>query len=461
MNAPPAAQAPVRGTTRELLDIALPMVVSQGSWAVMVFCDRFFLSYLGPEHMAAAMAGGVASFFTVALFIGTLSYANAMAAQYYGTGQLHKCPRVVTQGWLVAFAAMPVILAAAVGVYSLFGAAGHAADQLRLERVYYKILIAGSLFQLLKTVIGSYFAGVGQTRVVMICDVLGVILNIGLSYVLIFGKLGLPALGIAGAAWGTVIASGVSLCLFLLFYFHPVHRERFQVRAAFRFEPGILRRYLRLGFPSGFETFMNITTFNLFILMFQSYGVAAGAAASIVFSWDMMSFVPMIGLHIGVISLIGRYVGAGDLSRANAVIVAGFRIAFAYAGLLGIVFILFRVELMTLFARSGADFAEIVELGSFMMVGLACYVLADATLLVAGGALRGAGDTRWLMTVSIALHWLMVIAQYVIIEVYDAGPRLSWVAFVIMIIALALSFLGRLLSGVWRHPERLARVMRE
>jgi MATE family multidrug resistance protein len=169
----------------------------------------------------------------------------------------------------------------------------------------------------------------------------------------------------------------------------------------------------------------------------------------------------MIGLHIGVISLIGRYVGAGDLSRANAVIAAGFRIAFAYAGLLGIIFILFRVELIAVFARSGADFTEIIELGSFMMVGLACYVLADATVLVAGGALRGAGDTRWLMTVSIALHWLMVIAQYVIIEVYDAGPRLSWVAFVIMLISLALAFLGRLLGGVWRHPERLARLMLE
>ena len=195
--------------------------------------------------------------------------------------------------------------------------------------------------------------------------------------------------------------------------------------------------------------------------MFQSYGVAAGAAASIVFSWDMMSFVPMIGLHIGVISLIGRYVGAGDLSQASAVIGAGFRIAFTYAGILGVLFIVFRVDLILLFARSEADFTQIVELGSFMMVGLACYVLADATVLVAGGALRGAGDTRWLMTASILLHWLMVIAQYFIIVVYDAGPRLSWVAFVLMLISLALVFLWRLLSGVWRQPERLARVMQE
>ena len=461
MNAPMPAQTPTRGTTRELLNIALPMVVSHGSWAVMVFCDRLFLSYLGPEYMAAAMAGGVAAFFTAALFTGTLAYANALAAQYYGAGNLRKCPQVVTQGWLVSLAVIPLIGVGAVGVYTLFGQAGHAENQLALERLYYQILMVGIPFLLFKTVIGSYFAGIGRTRVVMIADVLGVICNIGLSYALIFGKFGLPALGIGGAAWGTVISSGIALGIFLLFYFNPVHRDRFDVMASFRCEPGILRRYLRLGFPSGFETFMNIATFNLFLMMFQSYGVAAGAAAAIVFNWDMMSFVPMIGLHIAVISLIGRYVGAGDLSQVNAVIAAGFRIAFTYAGLLGVLFILFRSELIAVFARSDADFSEIIELGSFMMVGLSCYVLADATVLVAGGALRGAGDTRWLMTVSITLHWLMVIAQYFIIVVYDAGPRLAWVVFVILLISLAACFLGRLMSGVWRQPERLAAVMRE
>jgi MATE family multidrug resistance protein len=461
MNAPLTAKASSRGTTRELLDIALPMVVSQGSFAVMVFCDRFFLSFLGAEYMAAAMAGGVASFFTHSLFTGTLSYGNAMAAQYYGRGDLYKCPRVVTQGAIMAIAVLPIILVAAVGVYAAFGMVGHPESQVALERTYYQILIIGALFFCLKTVIGCYFAGVGRTRVVMIADVLGVIINIGLSYCLIFGKLGLPAMGIAGAAWGTVIAAGISLGIFLLFYFNKVHRERFRVLESFRFEPGILRRYIRLGFPSGFETFMNIATFYLFLMMFQSYGVAAGAAASIVFNWDMMSFVPMIGLHIGVISLIGRYVGAGDMTQANAVIAAGFRLAFAYAGVLGLAFIAFRVELLMVFAQAGEDFSEIIELGSFMMVGLACYVLADATVLIAGGALRGAGDTRWLMTTSITLHWLMVVAQYFIIIVYDAGPRLSWVAFVIMLIMLAACFLGRLLGGVWRQPERLERVMQE
>jgi len=452
---------PARGTTRELFELALPMVVSQGSFALMVFCDRFFLSFLGPEHMSAALGGGVASFFSYCLFTGVLGYANALTAQYYGAGEFHKCPRVVTQGLLMTVASLPVIGVIVYGVYHLFAAMDHDPEQVELERVYYLILMLGSFFYLAKVCIGSYFAGIGRTRVVMIADVLGVMLNIPLSYALIFGKLGLPEMGIAGAAWGTVIASVFSLGLFALFYFNATHRALFKVLDSFHYDAGIMRRYVRLGFPAGFELFMNVATFNLFILLFQSYGIAEGAAASIVFNWDMISFVPMIGLHIGVISLIGRYVGARDMTRADGVIAAGFKMALSYAGILGVVFIVFRIELLNVFAGSGADFTEILDIGSFMMVGLSCYVLADATILITSGALRGAGDTRWLMITSIILHWAMLVAQYFIIVVYDYGPRVSWVIFVAMILLLALVYLWRLLGGVWREPERLERVMQE
>ena len=96
-----------------------------------------------------------------------------------------------------------------------------------------------------------------------------------------------------------------------------------------------------------------------------------------------------------------------------------------------------------------------------MMVGLASYMVADAVILISGGALRGAGDTRWLMITSISVHMLMLVAQYFIIMVYDYGPIASWWAFVAMLISLAIIYLWRLLSGVWRAPERLARVMVE
>ena len=246
-----------------------------------------------------------------------------------------------------------------------------------------------------------------------------------------------------------------------MFYLSRAHREQFEVTRSFRYDAGIMRRYLRLGIPAGLESFMNMATFNLFLLLFQGYGVTQGAAMAIVFNWDMLSFVPMIGLNIAVMSLIGRFVGMRDMGRTNQVISSGFILALGYAGLLVVLFLLFRDTLVNVFRTPDEDFDTIAKLASSMMVGLCTYMLADATIMVAGGTLRGAGDTRWVMITSISLHWLMLVAQYYVIVVRKLEPMVSWWVFVAMILCLALAYLWRLLGGRWRQPERLARVMRE
>jgi len=333
--------------------------------------------------------------------------------------------------------------------------------QVGLERTYYLILMSGVLVTLAKTCISSYFAGIGRTHVVMICDLFGLIINVPLCYVMVFGKLGFPALGIVGAGVSTVVASVLALLLFVAFYFRREHRETFNVLCSFSLDVKILRRFWRLGFPSGLELFLNVAAFNLFLLMFQSYGVAEGAAAAIVFNWDILSFIPMIGLNVGVISLIGRFVGARDMARANEVMTAAFAVALAYSAVLAIVYITFRYPLVEVFAPPRGDFTAIRELSAFMMIGLSSYVMADAVILVSGGVLRGAGDTRWLMVASVSLHWAMLVAQFFIIRVFEFSPRVSWIAFVALVLAIALVYALRLRGGYWRDPKVLERVMAE
>ena len=96
-----------------------------------------------------------------------------------------------------------------------------------------------------------------------------------------------------------------------------------------------------------------------------------------------------------------------------------------------------------------------------MMVGLSCYTMADATIQVCGGVLRGAGDTRWVMYTSTALHWIMLVIQYLVIRVWDFGPRASWIVFCVLIVAIAAAFLLRLVGGRWRDAEALRQVMAE
>ena len=437
------------------------MIVSQGSFAVMIFTDRYFMSQIDPAHMAASMGGGVAAFFSFCFFIGLLSYANALAAQYLGAGEIEKCPKVVTQGMIMTVMSVPFLTLITFLVAGIFEGMGHEPSQVELERTYYLILMSGVLVTLAKVCISSYFAGIGRTHVVMICDVFGLIINIPLCYAMVFGKLGFAAMGIAGAAISTVVATVLAFALFVAFYFRKEHREKYAVLQSFSVDVKILRRFWRLGFPSGLELFLNVAAFNLFLLMFQSYGIAAGAAAAVVFNWDILAFIPMIGLNVGVISMIGRFVGARDMARVDEVMTAAFFVALAYAAMLAIIYSLFRYPLVEVFAPPSGDFTAIRELSAFMMIGLSSYVMADAVILVSGGILRGAGDTRWLMVASVSLHWAMLVAQFFIIRVLELSPKVSWLAFVALIFTIAVVYALRLKSGRWRDPEALERVMAE
>ncbi len=448
-------------TLFELVKIAVPMVVSQGAFAVMIFTDRYFMSQIDPVHMAAALGGGVATFFSFCFFSGLFSYTNAMAAQYLGAREEAKCSKVVTQGMIMTLMSIPLLIIITFSVAGIFEGMGHDPIQVELERSYYLILMLGTPVFLAKICIASYFAGIGRTYIVMICDVCGLVLNVPLCYAMVFGKFGLPEMGIVGAGFSTIIAELFSFSLFIIFYLQKEHREKFKILQSFHLDMGILRRFLRLGFPSGLELFLNVAAFNLFLLMFQAYGVVEGASAAIVFNWDILSFVPMIGLNIGVISLIGRFVGAQDMERANEVIAAGFLMGIAYSAVLAILYITFRFQLVEIFAPPDGDFSEIRSLAAFMMVGLSSYAMADAICLVSGGVLRGAGDTRWLMIVSVSLHWAMLVAQYFIILVFKLDPRISWLAFVVLMLCIAVVYMWRLVSGKWRDLERLKLVMAE
>jgi MATE family multidrug resistance protein len=233
----------------------------------------------------------------------------------------------------------------------------------------------------------------------------------------------------------------------------------FEVSKSWVIDRVLLSRYFRYGFPSGLEAFMNVVTFNVFLLMFQTYGLNEGAAMAIVFNWDLLSFISMVGLHIAVMSLSGRYVGAGEVDNLNKLIVSAFGIALGVTLTVAVIFWSQAEFLVDIFDTGEPGFAEIRALAIAMMLGLACYVMADGLNLAASGVLRGAGDTRWLMFVSVGIHWLMLGIQIAVIKVYKLDPMVSWWVFVTMLVCLAVAYIARLKFGPWRDPERLARLV--
>lgn len=443
---------PAPGGIREMLLIALPMVVSSACETVMTFTDRLMLARLGPEQMSAAMAGGLTSFMLTTFFLGLTGYSTALVAQYLGSGQKHRCSVALTQSLIISVIAYPLILSMRPLAHWLFAVTHIPPEQLAPQKRFFDVLLWGTIISLARSCLSGFFSGIGRTRIVMVSAMTAMVVNVVGNYGLIYGNFGLPALGITGSALGTIFGGFCGLLVLLVGYLAPRNRTEFRVMQSLRLDGVVMRKLLRFGYPAGIEFFLNMLAFDMLILLFHARGLEAAAAVTVVFNWDMVSFVPLVGVNIGVMSLVGRYMGAGSPDTAHRAAMSGLRLAWSYGCCTLIAFSVFPEPLVQIFRPPGDSgiFAGAEPMAVYMLRLASMYVLADATNLVFSGALRGAGDTFWAMTISVGLHWALVGVLVFMLEVVDANVQTAWLALVIMILVFTVLFYLRYRSGKWR-----------
>jgi MATE family multidrug resistance protein len=439
---------------RLLLSFAVPMILSQASETVMLFVDRLFLAQLGKVHIAASMSGGLSAFVFSSLFAGIVGYTNALTAQYYGADREERCVHVITQGIYLSLFFAPLLIALIPLVGFTFRLAGHTPEQIVLEHTYFSILMSAGLFILLRQALVGFFLGIGLTKVVMVANLVGMAVNVPLNYVLIFGKLGLPALGIRGAAYGTI--GGSLLIVTILFVAYTRHRFYNSVsrRETWRLRKELLLRLLRYGGPAGTELFLNVFAFNVFVQLFHSMGPDVAAAVTITFNYDMLAFIPMVGLGVAVTAMVGQQMGARNPDGAHRATMLALRVGYTYAFVMMLLFVFGAGALVRAFAGGLAPGEErLLELSKAMLRLAAIYTLADITQLVFAGALRGAGDTRWVMYISVVLHWIMAVAAVLLIRVFALPPLSIWLFFIGFVILLGVSIFARYGSGKWKSLQ--------
>ncbi|MFC1820310.1 MATE family efflux transporter [Thermodesulfobacteriota bacterium] len=440
------------GGIKALLSIAMPIMISYGTETFMMFTDRLFLSRLGREYLSAGMSGSLTTFLCMSLFLGITGYVNALVAQHYGAGKMAHCSKALTQGLIISVLSYPVMIFMATQAKWFFIKSGHAPDVVELEYTYMSILIYGSLLSCFRTVFSSFFSGIGRTRIVMISNFLSMALNIPCNYILIFGKFGFPALGIGGAAYGTIIGLIGGFLLLVFAYFRESNRREFRIDQSFIIHKGLLWKLLRYGFPSALELTLNISAFTIFLLLFHSYGKTVAAAVTITFSWDLVSFIPILGLGVGATALVGQQLGARNIPEAKRACFSGLIIAFSWAIIMATAFLSATEHLVQIFITSDlAGFTEVSPLAVILLRMASLYLIFDGCLVIIGGALRGAGDTVWIMWVSVILHWIMLVGQYYLIKIRHISPIGSWLFFVGFIIALSVTFILRYRSGRWQR----------
>ena len=447
------------GDVKDVLVVALPMLLSMSFDTLMTFIDRLFLSKLGPAEMNAALGAGAVQLALTMFFTGMISYTTAMVAQRLGGKRRWDCARAFMQALYVSLMCVPLLYLTIPLGHLAFGMEHLPADQLQYQKTYFNILMFGGVINLVRNVAPCFFSGIGETKIVMKAAFVGMLVNVACNFVLIYGMGPIPALGVAGAAYGTLIGNVVStVILFAKFFGKSCHR-RFRTRYAFAFSWPLTRELLKKGIPSGVEMFLNMSAFQLLILMFHALGPESATASSVMFNWDMVAYVPLMGLEVASTSLVGRYVGAKDGAAASRSTYSGLKLGWGYSLLMGIFFIflpgiltdIFKPDVAEASAEAIAIFESARPMSIFMLRIATFYIFVEVLLVIYAGALRGAGDTLWVMFACAIMNWCVAGSLYLVAYVFGLPAHLAWIAVVAVYSTAPVLFWLRWKNGKWRR----------
>lgn len=448
------------GGYREFFSIAYPLVISNLSITLMHFVDRLFLSWSSTEEIAASMPAGILFFTLIAFFLGISEYTTVFVAQFYGAKRYRDVARVSWQGIYFSLVAGVFCLALMPVGTALLRFAGHPPEITRLEVAYFQILWCGAPFMLLSRALSGFFAGRGKTSVVMSVNVFINCLNGVLDYALIFGVWGFPQWGIEGAAIATVSAQGLGALIFTALFLLPRHNCEYGIYANYQIQPLLMKRLIHFGVPSGLNFFIDISGFTVFVFLIGTLGVVELASSNIVIGINMLTFIPMEAVGVATATLVGQYIGRNDRAAAEKSVYTALKSAQVYMAIFAIIYVLFPETLMRFFEsdpnRSDVAFQQVVEYGKTILLFVAFYQIADASILVFTGALRGAGDTAFIMRASGFFSWgVFVPGTWIAVQYTEVGVIGVWLWASLYIATLGLVYYLRFRSGQWKKIEML------
>jgi MATE family multidrug resistance protein len=440
------------GSLRELLRVALPLIVSYTTSALMYVVDRIFLSWDSLESLAAALPAGVLHYNLAALGIGTVAYANAFVGQYEGALQHRRVGPILWQAtYLSAAGSLMMLLFVPIAPW-MFAWFGHHADVLPLEVSYFRIMCCGTFPLLLGTALSCFYSGRGQTTVIMVVNIIATLINVVLDYALIFGKLGFPRMGIDGAALATVIAFAVVPLSYIAWMLLRERSGRFHLWSGRRFDLALTHRLLRFGLPSGLQHFLDVACFTMFIQFVGRLGTEQLSATSLVFNLNSAVFMPMLGLATAVTALVGRRIGEGRPELAVPTTWLAAAVGLSYVFAFCFIYVLAPQAILSPYGL--ADKPELRELVVFLLKLVAVYSAFDALAVIFSSAVRGAGDTRFSMLFSFGLGLvLMVIPSYIASFYGEAGFFYSWYAATTFTVVLGIGFVLRFQQGRWKTMQ--------
>ena len=456
---------------RQLLLLAWPIVLARSAQAAIGFADAAMIAHLGEDALAATTTGALNAFGLMILPMGIVFIVQSFAAQLAGQRDLDGARRFAWYGLMLA-GVTQVLSVLAIPLVGL------AIQQLNytpavqvLLTSYVSIRLLGAGAAVATEALANWYGGLGDTRLSLLANVTAMLANIALNWVLIYGHLGMPALGVEGAAIASVIATWLGLLVVAVVFARgympatlpdsaPGEAAPVPLRPVVSRGPGRLRwpeftRMLRFGLPNGLNWFLEFSAFLVFInLIFADLGTLAVAALMVVFQVNSISFMPAFGLSSAGAILVGQAIGAGEHDRVPAIVKRTLLVAAAWQGLVGVVYLLVPVSIMGIFASDDLGASELARLGAVMLAISAAWQLFDAAVMAISEALRAAGDTTWVLLARVGLAWALWLPLSLwVIHGLDGGPPGATACMVAYFAALALAVAWRFHGGAWRRID--------
>lgn len=441
------------GGYKEVLKIAGPLILSMGSWSLMHFIDRIFLTWYSSEALAAALPASLLSFAFGSFFIGTAGYVNTFVAQYYGAKQYDRVGAAVWQGIYFSLVAGLLMLGLLPFSEWIFDVTGHPQELREMEVVYFRILTGWIWAVFIMTAISTFFSGRGDTWTVFWVNVIAVSINVVLDYAWIFGYWGFPRAGIEGAAYATVVGQVFGAVAFFILMLRKPFREKYQTLKGWRFNGVLFTRLWKFGAPNGLQFMVEIMGFSIFVLLVGRLGTVELAATNLAFNINTLAFVPMLGVGIAVSTLVGQYLGDDNPGPAERSTYSALYLSLLYMMVMGACY-WFLPDLFMRPFESGADadaFEPVRDLAIVLLRFVAIYCVMDAAYIVFSAAIKGAGDTKFVMWVTgVASLVVMIIPTYLAVVTLDLGIYIAWICVTAYIALLSVIFLFRFRGGKWK-----------
>ncbi|MET0386711.1 MAG: MATE family efflux transporter [Polyangiales bacterium] len=411
------------GAVREVAALAYPVVLQTLAETVMHVIDTAMVGKLGTTSLGAVGFSGTWIWTLLVPFAGIASGVQTFVSRHDGAKQHDQTGAWVWHAlWVTIPAAIVWSALVALFLPLLFGAIV-SDTELRGQAVSYGIArMPGGPAVVIEFALCAFFRGIGDTRTPLKAGLIGVGVNIVMAWLLIFGRWGFPQLGIAGAgiaqSIGSYVIAGVLMYSFL----------RREVRTRFGTSPvrpmlDALKRFVHISLPIGGQWLLDMTTFAIFTSVVARMGTTEMAASQAMLQLLSLSFTQALAISTAASTLVGRYLGAGDLAAASRSYRSAVLLALGLAAAVALLFVSAPEALLGLFA----DDSEVLRLARPLLALGAFFQVVDALGIVAAGSLHGAGDTRVPFVMQAGLAWFLRIpAVYFGAVVLGGGVMGAW-----------------------------------